>query len=1132
AGQAAQREIVLAEQLNVNWQHELVTYPFTAENGACVAESVRLTGPAGPVPVQLANIAYWPDTKFVQSATLAFVVEALAPRTTNTYQVTFGPAAATDAMPAPDLTVTATDAQVEAATSRFGARLLLGRHTYDPPVPAKEVPAPVLGMRRANGAWFGGSRLYGETPVTALTATLTDRGPAFVRVAYRYTYADGNTLDLTAQLHAQGNQLYFETLSAKDNRGKDGFDILLTPGLPPLLFQFMPEVQQVQVGASEIGKTGWKEKAVAAYPAGTITNLAPWGDWWNEFTQTKFYLRYTIARAEAVPGEELTIPPDDPEKAELVIARQDAGAWVKPGERGEKHIPLIKGADNTLYLRVTNALGERKWSIGENPSWEAKLARVFRPINTFQDEVDPLNVVKDMVLDWPASAEKHPRLILSAEEIAKAAVENPAAVKQNQDVARLRQLLGQLAYYDTMRNAANAICLYDGIIDSDLITPEERKLFRAQMAFLAYRLASPANWSAERWGYASGNPNMTVAHVLNQGLAACTLRDHPMAKAWVEKPQTYMEAWMNRLDAKGYWNESGHYGRVSVSKLMLFAIALQRAGFTDYFQDQRLKNMALFYEKSLTPPDPQKVLSSSPRNETKLGRLSPPIGRGSHGSNWGLGGLMAKGFLTSDPALSQVLQWSFQQTNYSQLLGEGMSGLDILYTDRTLPASAPTDWTSEFMPSVGPLLRSGVGSPDENYLWFVTQAPTNPDGQFWASEIGTLLAWWAKGRPISRRFPSVPDMNHDHGLLCNRVMLATNWKAGQKVSGGYSATAEQQGFAAFPRMNAFGAEFTWKGNWMQVVTPSAVPDFPAVPKVGQLPPANQPPARWRRQGLWVYDDADPGGVQYLILRDTVTGGQPTQWQFWTTSEKIGTPEEAADRAAFLADKPGATSAPARELHGDRFTAPGQLGVDVEYYIAAPADTPRHTLRYATRSSGYWVRDFTQAQDLLHLQLPGDGAYFVALFPRTAEEAAPTFTTLGEGTVIKIAGDFGTDYAFLAAAETRTTAEQAAFSGTSGSVQVRPGRLLLALGAPGTVRYGTAGLTAPMPATLTAGATQLILRCAPDHPGGQVTITAASPWQLAKGQRATMTVQGTQYQLTLPAGVTQVTLEKPPARPAR
>ena len=89
-----------------------------------------------------------------------------------------------------------------------------------------------------------------------------------------------------------------------------------------------------------------------------------------------------------------------------------------------------------------------------------------------------------------------------------------------------------------------------------------------------------------------------------------------------------------------------------------------------------------------------------------------------------------------------------------------------------------------------------------------------------------------------------------------------------------------------------------------------------------------------------------------MIRDSirgVKGGQPTMWQMWNVSEKIGTPEEARDVAKFLADKPGNKCLPARELQGDRFTAVGQLGVDVEYYIASPADTPRHTLRWGAEA---------------------------------------------------------------------------------------------------------------------------------------------------------------------------------------
>ena len=108
-------------------------------------------------------------------------------------------------------------------------------------------------------------------------------------------------------------------------------------------------------------------------------------------------------------------------------------------------------------------------------------------------------------------------------------------------------------------------------------------------------------------------------------------------------------------------------------------------------------------------------------------------------------------------------------------------------------------------------------------------------------------------------------------------------------------------------------------------------------------------------------DDDPAAANYFLFRDSVRGGQPTLWQFWTLSEKIGTPDQVRDREAFLADRPGDRVAAARPLLGDRFTALGQFDVDVEYYIASPTDTPRATLRFSD-TYPYPIKDLTESQD--------------------------------------------------------------------------------------------------------------------------------------------------------------------------
>ena len=119
---AAQQELVLRDFLNRQWTQELVTFPFTADNGECDPDSVTLTGPQGPVPVQLSQIECWPGTKWVKSARLAFITN-LAPLAKDTYTVRYGTEPAGPPKPATDLRVTPGDGYVEIATSRFGARL-------------------------------------------------------------------------------------------------------------------------------------------------------------------------------------------------------------------------------------------------------------------------------------------------------------------------------------------------------------------------------------------------------------------------------------------------------------------------------------------------------------------------------------------------------------------------------------------------------------------------------------------------------------------------------------------------------------------------------------------------------------------------------------------------------------------------------------------------------------------------------------------------------------------------------------------------------------------------------------------------------------------------------------------------
>jgi hypothetical protein len=177
------------------------------------------------------------------------------------------------------------------------------------------------------------------------------------------------------------------------------------------------------------------------------------------------------------------------------------------------------------------------------------------------------------------------------------------------------------------------------------------------------------------------------------------------------------------------------------------------------------------------------------------------------------------------------------------------------------------------------------------------------------------------------------------------------------------------------------------------------------------------------------------------------------------------------------------------------------------------------------------------QDLLHLQMPGDGAYFVAFYPRKRDWPAPTFSTLGEGLIVKVSGDFGTDYGFLSAIEATAAGEGTSFRGTAGSVQDRKSGLVLALGAKGDVRYKEYELAADFAASLRVAKEQLsvelpekvidgdkTLQPMIPFPGGAVTVTAPGTWALAKPVNAvTLEKAATGWMLTVPIGVHTVEL---------
>lgn len=1161
ADEAYSREIVLPETLNLSWEAEWLTESFKAPKGACHPDSVRMEGADGPVPAQFIEIERWPGTAYVKRAKLGYVTD-LDPLEKRKFTVHFGP----DPRPAAssDLNVQRSENEIDLTNDAFGIRLFRGSERYDTAMDSDEVPGPVRGVRLADKTWTGGSRIYGPGKIRAVQSRLVEDGPALARVEMRYEYDDGRVMTLTCQLAARAPRAEWDMLvepydpekavqfvkgsgwaaaaeKAAQTAVRDGWQWRLDKGFEDIALsvQMNPDEARNRWGKpkkgprSEGGRYNYHGLDLTPHvvnlaqePAGKLALWMPWA----AFHQTRQSV-LTFTRTQDQEGR----------SEELQFAVLTPGEWVEAAEPGtwasymnvrtrHKSVPLMRGENGSVFLQFNAASGYRHWQVGipdhlvPEDRWKEgyKLHGVARRIGT-KHATWSLNKVKDLVHDWQNPGPFEPLKPEPVDEVEPAALtrhlqrgrgwrfsglsyHDRDAIKayrmsgRDPEVAESLRLVERLGYFlslvgnmDRWRYGTREILpeLYHEVMRSDLVDRKQRRLFRAQMAHLGYIMDDPGDWSPER-GWASGNLNMTIYNVKTSAHIASRIPNHPRAPRW-GKPAA---VWVDRLlddhvGPKGEFLGSGesltHYSWGTAGAMLSNAKLARQAGGRDLVTDPRMKKMVSFFAKIVTPPDPR------PHKFRKVpASVTPPVGRGTVYNVPGLFDTMAREIADTDPVLAGDLWWSWKRAHPSEKAG--------------MPYRTP-DWTSELFPKTGVILRHGLDTAREHYAFFVLENSRVA----YASEQGAFAAIWANGVPIATRFGGHGYEEREE-ILISRVLPA--WNPGdrdQRFSRFLHEGPREISRTSFlPRQDYLKADLSMmRAKSIHHGGVENIPDWPVVEEDAELP------VHWQRQVLFV---KGPGatGPNYYVFRDTVSGEQPTRWQYWTISEKIGTPEDVANLHEFLSDRPGNEMRDARQIEGDRFTAVGQYGVDVEYYVASPQNTPRHTLRWGVEHGHY-----TQYQDMLHLQMPGNGSYFVAMFPRMREDSPPAFTTLGNGNVIRVKGDFGKDIVFLSEKETDVEVGDVRFRGTAGSVQDRrEGGKVLSLSAPGEIEVSDGTLLA------SDGAVSLVVDhimtvTVPDESVAERQVTLRGPGELSlvnPAEGVELEQRNGVTELTLPAGV--------------
>lgn len=841
-------DFVLRDDLGRHWRNELVTFPLTNAQLAHARAGHALVGAdKASVPYQLT------PTAPVKLAALVTV----EPFSATELSFTDAPAKA-----ATDLRVQETATTIRLTNSLAGIAI------------AKSLAngaGPIEALRMPSGAWVGGSRLTGGA-VTAYTAKVIASGPVYADVACHVEFGAGNTWDIAFRVMANEPAVLVDEKVAINMAAAPVFTLMLDRGWTPDSLFYRRSFQVA-------GKpSGFVETAPLAVSDGQpLFVFEPWVHWQNRVRQGNWFALY----GEGSPDM-------------LMVGGYRADLWVDPKQPVETRNPFqmaLARADGALCLPFALKQGRRCWLLGM-PDKTASLASLneknlmHAPLPQYyviKHGNFPLDTVKEYVLRWQGDHTNHPRLFVTKPEMARlkaqsdpAAIEKTLAYYRNNPiyfhlmeepiraflvsgdeqlgkklidfaVASVQSAADMYIKQDSVlsygfaphaqQSVTHSLLLADAVLGSPLMTDEQRRRLLAQVAFIGYAVDRPDNWSPERG--MGGFPNMTTFVYSYKATAACLIPSHPRAKAWADDAmrelRRQLEEWS---DDNGGWIEAPSYAMGAYDMILAAFIMAKNAGFSDYVFLPKVRKVAEWFAKTLTPPDSRinGFRHHHPIGNTYLYELTSEFGT------------LAYLWRDKDPAFASEMQWLHAQSGKYRQPGIGgafpaIVGYRGMLMDSTIPEKAPA-YGSDFFPKTGAILRTGFPTDRETQLHVIM----GEHESHYDLDSGSITLW-GKGRVLADDFgyygrAPVRDHSMVETPLASRLMLPTAFRA----------TAEVDYVAG--KADA-----------------------------------------WTRQ-IVLLKDADPLGPNYYVMADSLGVTAPATWRLWCATDAV-TPNP---RGALVAGK--------------------------------------------------------------------------------------------------------------------------------------------------------------------------------------------------------------------------------------
>ncbi len=558
---------------------------------------------------------------------------------------------------------------------------------------------------------------------------------------------------------------------------------------------------------------------------------------------------------------------------------------------------------------------------------------------------------------------------------------------------------------------------FELLLGSDILSPAEKRDMLTKLAFMTYVMHDPT-WQppvhmpdgSQPAGYGQGTPNQKHCAFSVRAMTACMLTNHPMKGDWLRFAMAEVRPhYRYTIHDSGALLESPFYSSRDTMRYAPFWSALVRAGVAEVAPDyaewmNRPKKAFHYLADMLTPKDPR---MGGKRTYHPIGRSAPGVVDPTFmigADPWGL----------DDPFHAGLMRWAWEQQGKPSPDNMGSTGgrniaLTLIAFGHPSKPLKTTPLHSRRYEGMGSIFRSHPEGDYESNVLF------RHDGFCWDlyPVNNGAVYFYGKGAPLLPRFGGY--WSHSYGGAWMMDMPFGNridFAAGNNNCFG-SVTA----FAALGPVADYTAGITDDTHWRRGVlfAKDETRDDPVYLLVRDdvSRPEVATSLHWWIMSRTVAPDGltKPGVVPIKISHDDWVRNMGKNWANALKSAPTTPPPTDPDAAPAEPAPPATVPV----LKGQTHHFPGMCGVDVDLFIAAPADPQILTDAASTGKFPYCQNpELYETQQLVRISQPAGKPYLTLITPRWPTSETPTYRTIADGAGVAISAKGREDRLFLAA----------------------------------------------------------------------------------------------------------------------